>query len=121
MSFKRASQTTFWGLVSMGVLLSAPMIAQANQADNAPLKQPSAFEAVDKVSGTDNFWSDISFADDAKNIFVIDRDEARIERRSKHFEMVYQDLLKQQTENHAIMRTQDIPNLFETSLKEMQK
>jgi hypothetical protein len=121
MSLKWASQPYAWGLLSMGLLLSTPMIAQANPTDSAPIKQPSAFEAVDHVSGTNSFWSELSISDDTKDLFLIERNEARIERRAKNLEMVYHDLLKQQTEDHAIVRTQDIPNLFETSLLEMQK
>jgi hypothetical protein len=128
MFHKQTSRPLFWGLVVLGTLSCVPVMAQEtvknasnNASTNAPLSQPSAFEAIDQVAKTNAFWSETSIGEDAKNIFVIDRDEARIQRRSERFETVYLDLMKQQNEAGSIMRTQDISNLYDTSLIELQK
>jgi hypothetical protein len=121
MSLKRARRPLFWGLFSVGVLVCMPVVAQEPQKANGPIKQPSAVEAVDQVSGTDKFWSDVSIANDAIDLFFIKRSEARVAKRSQDFDTVYKDLMKQQNEDQPIMRTQDIPNLYGTSLLEMQK
>jgi hypothetical protein len=121
---KQASRPLFWGLVALGALSCVPVMAQDpvnNASNNTPLSQPSAFEAIDQVAKTNAFWPETSIGEDAKNIFVIDRDEARIQRRAQRFETVYLDLMKQQNEAGSIMRTQDISNLYDTSLIELQK
>jgi hypothetical protein len=121
MSLKRARRPFFWGLFSVGVLVCVPVVAQEPQKDNAPLKQPSVIEAVDTVSKSDKYWSDISIANDAGDWFLINRSEARVDKRSRDFETVYKDIMKQQNDDRAIIRTQDLPNLYGTSLLEMQK
>jgi hypothetical protein len=78
-------------------------------------------EAVDRVSGTDKFWTDASIGNDAIDLFFIKRAEARVAKRSQDFETVYKDIMKQQTEDQPMMRTQDLPNQYGTSLLEMQK
>jgi hypothetical protein len=78
-------------------------------------------EAVDRVSGYDKFWTDASIGNDAIDWFFIKRGEARVAKRSQDFETVYKDIMKQQIEDQPMMRTQDIPNLYGTSLLEMQK
>lgn len=110
----------FWGLVALGALSCVPVSAQ-EPGTPAPLSQPSPFEAIDQVAKSNAFWSESLIADDAKSLFVIDRDEARIQRRAERFEGVYLDMMKQQNESGVIMRTQDISNLFDTSLLELQK
>jgi hypothetical protein len=121
MSLKRARRPFFWGLFSVGVLVCVPVVAQEPQKDNAPLKQPSVTEAIDTVSKSDKYWSDISIANDAGDWFLINRSEARVDRRSRDFETVYKDIMKQQNDDRAIIRTQDLPNQYGTSLLEMQK
>jgi hypothetical protein len=121
MSLKRARRPFFWGLFSVGVLVCVPVVAQEPQKDNAPLKQYSVGEAVDRVSGYDKFWTDASIGNDAIDLFFIKRGEARVAKRSQDFETVYKDIMKQQTEDQPMMRTQDIPNQYSTSLLEMQK
>jgi hypothetical protein len=121
MLFKQVSRRPlFWGLVALGALSCVPVSAQ-EAGSPAPLNQPSAFEAIDQVAKSNAFWSESLILDDAKSLFVVDRDEARIQRRSERFEGVYLDLLKQQNESGVIIRTQDISNLYDTSLLELQK
>jgi hypothetical protein len=115
---QKASRPLFWGLVALGALSCAPVMAQ-EPGTSAPLKQPSVFEAVDQVAKTNAFWSESSLGDDAKSLFAIDLDENRIQRRSERFESVYLDLMKQQNEGGVIMRTQDISNTYTTSLLEL--
>ena len=117
---KTASRPLFWGLVALGALSCVPAMAQESTYV-APLKQPSLLEAVDQVSRTDTFWSESGLGGDAKSSFLIDRDEARIQKRSENFEVVYLDIMKQQSETGVIMRTQDISNTYTTSLMELQK
>jgi hypothetical protein len=121
MFLKRARRPFFWGLFSVGVLVCVPVAAQEPQKDNSPIKQPSVVEVVNQVSGTDKFWSDISIAGDAIDLFLIKPSEARVAKRSQDFDTVYKDLIKQQNDDQPMMRTQDIPNLYGTSLLEMQK
>ncbi len=121
MSLKRARRPFFWGLFSVGVLVCVPVVAQEPQKDNAPIKQSSVAEAVDQVSGVDAFWSDASIGNEAIDLFFIKRSEARIAKRSQTFDTVYKDIMKQQNEDQPMMRTQDIPSLYGTSLLEMQK
>jgi hypothetical protein len=121
MSLKRARRPFFFGLFSVGVLVCVPVVAQEPQKDNVPIKQSSVAEAVDRVSGVDKFWSDSSIGNEAIDLFFIKRSEARVAKRSQDFDTVYKDLMKQQNEDQPMMRTQDIPNLYGTSLLEMQK
>lgn len=120
MFLKRASQPFFWGLLA-ATTLTLPTVAQAQPTvDNAgPLNQPSIPTTFDKATGADKFWKENGILDDAKWIFGIEHGEKRIERRAKAFDAVYTDVLKQQTEDHAIIRTQDLSNPFGTSLLEM--
>jgi hypothetical protein len=120
MFLKRASQPFFWGLLA-ATTLTLPTVAQAQPTvDNAgPLSQPSIPTAFDKATGADKYWKENGIVDDAKWIFGIEHGEKRIERRAKAFDALYTDVLKQQTEDHAIMRTQDLSNPFGTSLLEM--
>jgi hypothetical protein len=115
---KKASRPLFWGLVALGALSCGPVMAQETSTP-APLKQPSAFEAIDQAAKTNTFWSESSIGEDAKEVFLIDRGEARVQRRSERFETVYLDLMKQQSDSGTIMRTQDISNTYNTSLLEM--
>jgi hypothetical protein len=117
---QKASRPLFWGLVALGALSCAPVMAQEPET-SAPLRQPSVFEAVDQAVKTNSFWSESSLGDDAKRLFLIDSDEARIQRRSEKFEGVYVDLMKQQGESGVIIRTQDISNTYTTSLLELQQ
>jgi hypothetical protein len=121
MFLKRASQPFFWGLLA-ATTLTLPTVAQAQPTvDNAgPLNQPSIPTAFDKATGADKYWKENGILDDAKWIFGIVHGEKRIERRAKDFDALYTDVLKQQTEDHAIIRTQDLSNPFGTSLLEMQ-
>jgi hypothetical protein len=116
---KTASRPLFWGLVALGALSCVPAMAQ-EPSTPAPLRQPSIFEAVDQAAKTNVFWSESSIGGDAKDIFLIDRSEAQIQRRSEKFEGVYVDLMKQQSESGVLMRTQDISNTYTTSLFEVQ-
>lgn len=121
MLLKQVSRSPlFWGLVALGALSCVPVSAQ-EPGTPAPLSQPSPFEAIDQATKNNAYWSESLIADDAKSLFVIDRDEARIQRRAERFEGVYLDIMKQQNESGVIMRTQDISNLFDTSLFELQK
>ena len=117
---KTASRPLFWGLVALGALSCLPAMAQ-EPTNTAPLKQPSLLEAVDQVAKTNTFWSESGLGGDAKSTFLIDRDEARIQGRSERFEAVYLDIMKQQSENGVVMRTQDISNTYTTSLMELQR
>ncbi len=121
MSLKRARRSFFWGLFSVGVLVCVPVVAQEPQKDSDPIKQSSVAEAVEQASGVNMFWSDASIANDAVDLFLINGSEARVAQRSQVFDAVYRDLMKQQNEDQPMMRTQDIPNLYGTSLIEMQK
>jgi hypothetical protein len=118
MFLKRASQPFFWGLFA-ATTLTLPAIAQPDANNTLPLSRPSIPEAVDKVNASDQHWNETGIADDARWLFGIDYGEKRIERRARRFEALYVDLLKQQSESHAIMRTQDLPSQFNTSLLEM--
>lgn len=121
MFLKQVSRSPlFWGLVALGALSCVPVSAQ-EPGNPVPLNQPSPFEAIDQVAKSNAFWSESSIGDDAKSLFVIDRDEARIQKRAERFEGVYLDMMKQQNESGVIMRTQDISNLYDTSLLELQK
>jgi hypothetical protein len=121
MLFKQVSRSPlFWGLVALGALSCVPVSAQ-EPGKPVPLSQPSAYEAIDQVAKSNAFWSESLIADDAKSLFVVDRDEARIQRRAERFEGVYLDMMKQQNESGVIMRTQDISNLYNTSLLELNK
>jgi hypothetical protein len=117
---RKTSRPLFWGFVALGALSCAPVMAQ-ELGTSAPLKQPSAFEAIDRATKNNAFWSENSLGDDAKSVFFIDSDEARIQRRSEKFEGVYLDMMKQQNEGGVIMRTQDISNTYTTSLLELQQ
>jgi hypothetical protein len=116
---KQVSRPLFWGLVALGALACVPAMAQENNSPKL-LRQPSAFEAINQVAKTNSFWSESLIGDDASTFFVIDRDEARIQRRSERFERVYLELMKQQSESGAIIRTVDISNTYTTSLLEAQ-
>jgi hypothetical protein len=118
MFLKRASQPFFWGLFAAATL-TLPAVAQTAVDNGAPLSQPSIPEAVDKATGYDMYWKELGIEDDAKWIFGIVHGEKRIQRRGQRFETLYYDLIKQQNESHAIIRTQDVPNPFGTSLLEM--
>lgn len=120
MFHKQASHPLFWGLVAVGTLSCVPAMAQ-EVVNSAPINQPSAFESIDKAAKSNAYWSETGLGADAKSVFVIDTDEARIQRRSENFEVVYLDLLKQQNEESVVIRTQDISNLYDTSLLELQK
>lgn len=121
MFLKRASQPFFWGLFAAATL-TLPAVAQPAQTtiDNSgPLSQPSIPEAVDKVTGQDLYWKELGIEDDAKWIFGLVHGEKRIQKRGQRFEVLYTDVLRQQNEDHAITRTQDLSNPFGTSLQEM--
>jgi hypothetical protein len=117
---KQASRSLFWGLLVVSAFSCVPVKAQET-VNSAPLPQPSAFEAIDQVAKTNTFWTETTLTKDAKDVFFIGSDESRIQKRAKAFETVYLDLMKQQSESHVIMRTQDISNTFDTSLFELQK
>jgi hypothetical protein len=115
---KSAGCPLFWGFVALGALSCGPVMAQ-EPSTPAPLKQPSAFEAVDQAAKTHSFWSENSLGGEAKDTFFIEADDTRIQRRAERFEGVYLDMMKQQNESGVIMRTPDISNTYTTSLLEM--
>ncbi|MCG9891723.1 MAG: hypothetical protein MH252_11680 [Thermosynechococcaceae cyanobacterium MS004] len=117
MFFQRAGQPLFWGLLAAATLT---MPAMAQSVDNsAPLGKPTVSEALDKATEFNSIWKRSSIADDAKWVFGFDYGDVRLEREAKRFNLFSTDLLKQQNEGQAIIRTQDISNLFETSLREL--
>ncbi len=121
MFFKRASQPFFWGLFAAATL-TLPAVAQPVQTtvDNSgPLSQPSIPEAIDKATGQDLYWKELGIEDDAKWVFGLVHGEKRIQKRGQRFEALYTDVIRQQNEGHAIVRTQDLSNPFSTSLLEM--
>lgn len=118
MFFKRASQPFFWGLFA-ATTLTLPAVAQPDANNALPLIRPSVPEAVDQATGYDQHWKESGLADDAKWLFGIEYGEKRIQKRAQRFETLYYDLVKQQNESHAIIRTQDLPSVFNTSLREM--
>jgi hypothetical protein len=121
MFLKRASQPFFWGLFAAATL-TLPAVAQPTQTtvDNSgPLSQPSIPEAIDKATGQDLYWKELGIEDDAKWVFGLVHGEKLIQKRGQRFEELYTDVLRQQTEDHAISRTQDLSNPFGTSLLEM--
>lgn len=120
MFHKQVSRSLFWGLLAISAFSCVPVKAQET-VDNAPLPQPSAFEAIDRVAKTNTFWTETTLTKDAKDAFFIGSDESRIQKRARAFETVYLDLMKQQGESHVIIRTQDIANTYDTSLFELQK
>jgi hypothetical protein len=121
MFLKRESQPFFWGLFAAATL-TLPAVAQTAQTsvDKAePLSQPSIPVSFDKAAGSDLYWKENGLEDDAKWVFGIVHGEKRIEKRAQRIDALYVDVLKQQNEDHAIIRTQDLPNQFDTSLLEM--
>ncbi len=121
MFLKRASRPFFWGLFAAATL-TLPAVAQTAQTtvDKAvPLSQPSIPASFDKTAGADLFWKENGIEDDAKWVFGIVYGEKRIEKRAQRLDALYADVIKQQTEDHALTRTQDLPNQFDTSLLEM--
>jgi hypothetical protein len=121
MFLKRASQPFFWGLFAAATL-TLPATAQPaqNTVDNSgPLSQPSIPQAFDKATGQDLYWKELGIVDDAKWVFGLVYGEKRIQDRAQRFETLYTDVAKQQNEDHAIIRTQDLSNPFGSSLLEM--
>ncbi len=116
MLLKRAVQPLL-GLVA-AASLTLPAMAQTPGEKAEPLSQPSVPEAVEKVTGQELFWQDRGILADAKWLLGIDGSDLKLTRQGQRFEMLYTDLLKQQTENQAIIRTQDIVNPFGSSLLE---
>jgi hypothetical protein len=120
MSLNWAGQPMFWGLVAISALSCAPAMAQ-DSGEGGPISQPTVPEKVDQAVGTYKFWPEITIVDDAKTLFTIGTSEGRIEKRSKNFEALYLDLQQQQADAQPIVRTQDAPNPFSTSLQEILK
>jgi hypothetical protein len=118
MFLKRASQPFFWGLFAAATL-TLPAVAQTAIDNSGPLGQPSIPEAFDKATGQDMYWKELGIGDDAKWIFGLVHGEKRIQQRGQRFEALYTDVIRQQNEGHAIVRTQDLSNPFGTSLLEM--
>jgi hypothetical protein len=116
MLLKRAIQPLL-GLVAVASL-TLPAVAQTPGEKAEPLSQPSVPEAVEKVTGQEQFWQDRGILANAKWLFGFDYGEIKLNRQAQRFEMLYTDLLKQQSENQAIIRTQDIVNPFGSSLLE---
>ncbi|MGB8703367.1 MAG: hypothetical protein WCD18_28455 [Thermosynechococcaceae cyanobacterium] len=117
MSLKWAGQSLFLGVLAVGAVASTPAFAQDN---NEPINRPSVAEQVDHATGFNQYWSEIAIVDDAKWVFGIEHGEKRVEGRTHRFERLYADLMKQQSEDHEILRTQDIPSPFNTSLSNLQ-
>lgn len=115
MFLKRAS-LPFLGLIA-ATSLSLPAAAQTSAQRSEPLSQPSVPEAIEQVGGQNLFWKEKGILGDAKWLFGLDYGTLR--RQGERFETLYTDLLKQQSENQAIIRTQDIVTPFDTSLLEM--
>ena len=117
MLLKRAIQPLL-GLVA-AASLTLPALAQTPGEKAEPLSQPSVPEAVEKVTGQELFWQDRGILADAKWLFGFDYGDLRLQKQGQRFETLYTDVLKQQSENHAIIRTQDLVNPFGTSLLEL--
>jgi hypothetical protein len=123
MSLNWVNRSIVWSLLAISTLFAAPSIAQEKEKspEASNIIQPSVPDKVNQVAGTYKFWSETGLLDDAKTILNIDPSEWRIERRSRNFEALYLDLLQQQSNVLPVVRTQDGPNPFETSLKELSK
>jgi hypothetical protein len=117
MFLKRASQPFLWGFLA-AASLTLPAAAQPQVEKAEPLIQPSVPNAIEQVTGQNLFWKEKGIVGDAKWVFGFDYGEARLERQGERFERLYKDLLMQQSENQAIIRTQDMATPFETSLHE---
>jgi hypothetical protein len=120
MFLKRASQPFVLGFFA-AVSLALPTVAQTSGQKFESLSQPSVPVAVEQVAGENLFWKEKGIAGDAKWVFGFDYGEAKLVRQGERFESLYKDLLKQQTDDHSIIRTQDIFTPFDTSLLEMGK
>jgi hypothetical protein len=123
MSLNWVNRPIVWSLLAIGTLCAAPAIAQAQEKspEASTIIQPSIPDKVTQVTGPYKFWSETGLLDDAKIILNIDPSEWRIDRRSRNFEALYLDLLQQQSNVLPVVRTQDGPNPFETSLQELSK
>ena len=73
-------------------------------------------ELMDRNANLDTFWEYATTLGDTKFFFNIDRQEQGITNSAFRTEALYKDLLRQQDENNPIIRTQDLPNPYSTSL-----
>ena len=109
---KRALGSLLLGLVGLG--LAAP----ASFAETEGVK--SIPDTVDHNSRINDYYRDDSMLGDAKFIFGAEFTDHTIRKSARQVETLYHDLLKQQSESDEIVRTQDLPSPFTTSIFSLQ-
>jgi hypothetical protein len=103
-----------------GLLTIAPPSFAQNASSNAPIAPPSPAQAIDNTTGFGKFWDEISLGSDAKWLFGIDYEDKKIEKRSRQFEALYLDTLRQYDDDYPNMRSRDLPSPYTTSVMSLE-
>ena len=117
-AYTKALGSLFLVVSAMG--LTAPK-SLAEKVNEDPLGSHVTIpEAVDYNARMNRYFDDDSTIEDAKFFTGLTFGEKSIRRSGRQIEAVYQDLLKQQDDDHPIVRTRDLPSPFTTSVFTLQ-
>ena len=113
-------KTTLGGLliVLSGMGLIAPMSSAETSEDQ--LGRSSIPEAVDYNSRMNNYYQDDSLLGDTKFTFGLQFSDNSIRKSARQVEALYRDLVFQQDNDNPVVRTQDLPSPFTTSIFSLQ-
>ncbi|MGB7414212.1 MAG: hypothetical protein WA902_08385 [Thermosynechococcaceae cyanobacterium] len=108
------------GVAVLATLLSSTGSAVlAQEAELPSLHQSSFPEAVDRNTNLNSFWSEASIGGDAKFLFGLQYKDIQLDKDARRIQAMYQDMLKQQDDDHPTVRTRDMPSPYNTSLYEL--
>lgn len=119
------------GVGSRSLLLGGPLMivtsligfdARAQEAQfHAQLGTPTIPEAIEQAVSQDTYFRDQSLAGDARFLFGLDYNEAKLNQDAQRLEALYQDLQRQQAQDSPIIRTRDLANPYTASLLDTQE
>lgn len=96
--------------------------ARAQKAQfHTQLGTPTIPEAIEQAVSQDTYFRDQSLAGDARFLFGLDYNEAKLNQDAQRLEALYQDLQRQQAQDSPIIRTRDLANPYTASLLDPQE
>ncbi len=106
-------------LLGSSGLIGFNACAQAVRSNNQ-LGTPTIPQAIEQAVSQGTYFRDQSLEGDARFLFGIDYNEAKLNQDAQRLEALYRDLQQQQAQDSPIIRTRDLANPYTASLLETQ-